>query len=292
MHLPRFEFDEAATVAQACGMLSEYGARAQVIAGGTDLTVAMKKGRPAPERLISIAGLPELQGIDASATLLQIGSCVTIAAIAASGRIARRWGAICAGAQALGSPSVRNHATVGGNLCGTRPAADMPPALMAYGARVVLRGASGERVVSLDKFFRGPGLTVIAPEEILTEIRVDGPPPFSGAAYSNIGLRSSCDCNIVNVASFLGLEGPGAVIAEARIALGCVGPTPRRAILAERALIGQRACESLFERAAQAATRDCSPIDDFRGSADYRKDMVRALTRKTLAAACQEALRG
>ena len=291
MLLPRFDFDEPETVSEGCRILSEFGARARVIAGGTDLTVNMKKRLIAPERLVSIARIPELSKIDSSPSMLILGPCATISNIAASGEIERRWGAICAGARALGSPLVRNRATVGGNLGSARPAADMPPSLMVYGARVVLASRSGERIVSLDNFFQGPGLTEIAPDEILIEIQVDAPPPHAGASYRNLGIRSSCDCNIVNVASRLVLEGPGGPIKVARIVMGCVGPTPRRAVLAEKALVGERPGEPLFARAAEAAREDCTPIDDFRGSADYKKDMVRALTRRTLAAALEEALR-
>ena len=289
MLLPGFEFDEAKTVLESCRILSESGAGAKVIAGGTDLTVNMKKRLLAPARLVSIARVAELGRVDFSAGVLRLCPCVTIAEIAASGEIERSFGAICAGARALGSPSVRNRATVGGNLVSARPAADMPPALIAYGARVILKSGSGERVVSLDDFFQGPGLTRIAPDEILTEIEVDAPPAFSGASYENLGLRSR-DCNIANVASYLVFEGPGRPIKEARIVMGCVGPTYRRAVSAEKLLLGERASASLFARAAEVAMRDCSPVDDFRGSADYKKEMAGALTRRTLAAAAEEAL--
>lgn len=317
MLLPKFDFDEPATVSEACEILAEYGARAKVIAGGTDLAVNMKKKLLSPERLVSLARIPELKKVDASETMLKLGPCETIANIAVSEQIGKRWGAICAGARALGSPLVRNRATVGGNLGTARPAADMPPSLMAYGTKVVLTKKSGQRVVSLDDFFKGVGLTEIAPDEIMTEIQVDGPAPYSGASYINLGTRSSCDCNIVNVASYVALEKPGGPIKEARIVMGCVGPTHRRAASAEKALIGQSPSEALFAKAGEAAVgdytdqpaevvcfmplfaeageaamMDCTPIDDFRGTAEYKRDMVKVLTRRTLIAACAEALKG
>ncbi|MFZ0929313.1 MAG: xanthine dehydrogenase family protein subunit M [Syntrophobacteraceae bacterium] len=299
MLLPRFDFDEPATVAEACQVLAEFGTRAKVIAGGTDLMVNMKKNLVSPERLVSIARIPELKKLDSSSTMLRLGPCFTIANTAASEEIGKRWGAICTGAKALGSPLVRNRATVGGNLGAARPAADMPPSLMAYGARVVLIKKSAERIVPLDRFFRGPGLTEIAPDEILAEIQVDAPPPYSGAGYMNLGLRSSCDCNVVNVASFITLEGPGGPIKNARIVMGCVGPTPLRAPSAEKVLIGENASETLFARAADAVTAcvpgaasmDCTPIDDFRGSSEYKRDMVKVLIRRTLVAALKEAIK-
>lgn len=299
MLLPKFDFHEPATLTEACQMMAEYGTKAKVIAGGTDLMVNMKKKLLSPERLVSIARIPELKKVDSSSTMLRLGPCLTIANTAASEEIAKRWGAICAGAKALGSPLVRNRATVGGNLGAARPAADMPPSLMAYGARVVLIKKSGERIVPLDKFFRGPGLTEIAPDEVLAEIQVDAPPPYSGAAYMNLSLRSSCDCNIINVASFITLEGPGGPIKNARIVMGCVGPTHLRAPSAEKVLIGENPSEALFARAADAivacapgvASMDCTPIDDFRGSSEYKIDMTKVLIRRTLVAACKEAVK-
>jgi CO/xanthine dehydrogenase FAD-binding subunit len=299
MLLPKFSFHEPATLAEACQIMAQYGVKAKVIAGGTDLMVNMKKKLITPEQLVSIARIPELKKLDLSPAMLKLGPCVTIADTAASEEIGKTWGAICAGAKALGSPLVRNRATVGGNIGTARPAADMPPSLMAYGARVVLTKKSGQRLVSLDNFFRGPGFTEMAPDEILTEIQVDVPPPCSGASYMNVGLRSACDCNLVNVASFISLDGPGGPIKTARIFMGCVGPTHRRASSAENVLAGEKPSEPLFARAADAivacapgvTSMDCTPIDDFRGSSEYKIDMAKLLIRRTLAAACSQAMK-
>lgn len=299
MLLPKFDFHEPATLAEACEMMAQYGVKAKVIAGGTDLMVNMKKKLLSPERLVSIARIPELKKLDSSPAMLKLGPCFTIANTAVSAEIGKRWGAICSGAKSLGSPLVRNRATVGGNLGTGRPAADMPPSLMAYGARVVLAKKSGQRVVSLDSFFRGPGLTEIAPDEILAEIQVDAPPPYSACSYMNISVRSACDCNIVNVASFVTLDGPSGPITNARIVMGCVGPTHRRAVTAEKTLLGENPSEALYARAADAIavcvagaeTMDCIPIDDFRGSSEYKTDMAKLLIRRTLAAACDEAMK-
>ena len=290
MLLPKFDFHEPASVVEACQILAEYGLKAKIIAGGTDLMVNMKKKLLSPEQLVSIARIEELRKLDSSDGMLKIGSCFTAADTAASEVIGKRWSALCAGAKALGSPLVRNLATIGGNLGSARPAADLPPSLISYGARVVLRNQVGERVVSLDTFFRGAGLTEIAPDELLTEIQIDVPPPYSGAGYINLGIRSSCDCNLVNVASFITLESPGGIIKNARIVMGCVGPIHLRAPSAEKLLIGEKPTEFLFAKAGEAAMKDCSPIDDFRGTAEYKRDMVRVLTQRTLGIAYKEAV--
>jgi carbon-monoxide dehydrogenase medium subunit len=299
MLLPKFDFHEPATLAEACEILAQYGAKAKVIAGGTDLMVNMKKKLQSPERLVSILRIPELKKLDSSSGMLKLGPCFTIASTAASEEIGKTWGAICSGAKALGSPLVRNLATVGGNIGTARPAGDMPPSLMAYGARAVLTKKTGQRVVPLDKFFRGPGLTEIAADEILSEIQVDAPPPYSGCSYMNISLRSACDCNIVNVASFVTLESPGGPIKNARIVMGCVGPTHRRAPTAEKVLLGENPSMALFARAADAivvctpesVSMDCIPIDDFRGTAEYKTDIAKLLIRRTLSEACSEAMK-
>ena len=292
MLLPKFNFHEPATLAEACQIMAEYAVKAKVIAGGTDLMVNMKKKLISPERLVSIARIEELKKLDSSSDVLKIGSCFTVADIEASELIGKKWSALCAGAKALGSPLVRNLATIGGNLASARPAADLPPPLMAYGARVVLKKKSGERVVSLDNFFRGGGLTEIAPDEILTEIQIDAPPPYSGASYINLSSRSACDCNLVNIASFIGLDGPGSTIKTARIVIGCVGPTHIRAVSAEKLLIGEKPTEAIFAKAGEAAMKDCAPrgLAESRGSAEYKRDMVRELTNRTLSNAYKDAM--
>jgi len=290
MLLPKFDFHEPATVAEACQIMAEYGAKAKVIAGGTDLMVNMKKKLVSPEQLVSVSRIEELKKLDSSGNMLKIGSCFTVADIAASEVIGKKWKALCAGAKALGSPLIRNLATIGGNLGSARPAADLPPSLMVYGAKVVLKKKSGERVISMDKFFRGPGLTEITPDEILTEIQIDAPPAYSGAGYINLGIRQAQDCNLVNVASFITLDGPGGAIKTARIVMGCVGPTHLRAPSAEKALVGEKPTDALFAKAGDAAMKDCSPINDFRGSAEYKKAMVGVLTKRTLGIAYKEAM--
>ena len=193
------------------------------------------------------------------------------------------------GALSLGTPLVRNLATIGGNLVTARPAADLPPALMAYRAKVVLKKVSGERSVLLEEFFKGPGQTVIGPDEILTHVAVGRPPQYSGAAYLKLGVRETLEISIVNVAAYMALNTRDGTIETVRIVLGAVAPRPIRAPSAEEVLRGQKPSDALFEKAAQAACRDSQPIDDFRASAEYRRAMVGVLTQRTLATAYSQA---
>ena len=287
--LPRFHYHDPTTLEEACRIMAELGERAKPLAGGTDLLVNMKKGLLSPETVLSLGRIDPLRDQRRSNGELRIGACMTVAELAESGDVKEMFHALSSGANSLGSPLIRNLATVGGNIASARPAADLPPPLMAYGARVVLRQSSGERTVSLDDFFRGPGETVMAPEEILTEIVIEKPPENAGAAYMKLGVRKTLEISIVNVAAYLSLDGPDGAITTARVVLGAVAPVPMRAPSAEGLLMGRKPDESLFAEAGEAAARDSRPIDDLRGSAGYRKDMVAILTRRTLGMAHNQA---
>ncbi|MBF0508573.1 MAG: xanthine dehydrogenase family protein subunit M [Deltaproteobacteria bacterium] len=282
MLLPKFDYHEPATLGEACQVMGDLGLKAKALAGGTDLIVNMKKKILSPACLVSLGRIKELKKIDSSNGLLKIGAGLTAAEVAETEEIKNNYSALSRGASCLGSPLIRNLATIAGNLVSARPAADFPPPLMAYGARVVLKSSSGERVVSLDDFFKGPGRTLIAPEEILIEIVLDKLPPFSGAGYIKLGTRQTLEISLVNVAAFVSLDGPGGVIKTARIVLGAVGPVPLRAPSAEKALIGEKPSEALLAKAGEAAALDSKPIDDYRGSAEYRRAMVDVLTRRAL----------
>ena len=293
MLLPKFDFHEPHTVDEACQILAEYGAEAKVIAGGTDLLVDMKKRLVLPKQLLSISKIEEMKRLDLSGSVIKIGSCLTVADIASANIIAIKWNALCAGARSLGSPQIRNLATIGGNIGSASPAADLLPSLISYDANLVLKKNSGERVVSLDQFFVGPRRTKLDPDEIISEIRMDVPPPYSGASYISLGIRTCQDIKIVNVASFITLESHGGIIKNARIVLGCVGPTCIRAVSAEKLLVGEKPGEAVFIKAGEAAMRNCSPrgSSESRASAEYKKDMVGVLTRRTLNEALMEAMR-
>lgn len=288
MLLPKFDYHAPATAAEACDILAEYGDKARVIAGGTDLMVNMKKGAVCPTAVVSIADINDLKEMAGENGHVRIGACVTVAELAESDLIAGKLSALRAGARALGTPLVRNRATIGGNVGSARPAADLPPSLMVYGAEVLVTNKKGERTEPIGEFFKGPGMTIMAADDLITGFRVPVPPPSAGAGYINIGIRKAQDCNLVNVCSYLELAGDD-TIKTARIVLGCVGPTHLRAPSAEKALIGEKPGDALFERVGEAAMGDCTPILDFRGSAEYRRAMVGVLTRRTLAKALKEA---
>ncbi len=292
MRLPKFEYHDPLTLAGACQIMSELGETARPLAGGTDLLVNLKKGTLSIDHVVSLSRIQELRQILRSGDRTEIGACVTVAELATSSDIVTRFQGLQMGAENLGSPLIRNRATAGGNILSARPAADLPLPLIAYGAEVVLQKASGERTVSLDDFFRGPGETLAEPDEILSRILLKQPPPNSGACYLKLGIRKATEIAIVNVATFMALEDGGKTIKSARVVLGAVAPTPVRALSAEKMLRGERPDENLFAEAAESAVADTRPIDDYRASADYRRAMVAVMTKRALTKALEDARAG
>ena len=289
MILPKFEYHDPSTLDEACQIMAELKEKARPLAGGTDLLVNMRRGTVSPEHVISLGRIEELRGIYPSNGQLRLGACLTAAEIGQSKEVNDLINPLGSGANSLGSPLIRNLATIGGNLVTARPAADLPPPLMAYGASVVLKNSSGKRAVSLDNFFRGPGQTVMEPDELLTEITVETPPPYSGGGYIKLGARKTLITSIVNVAAFLSLDDRDGTITSARVVLGAVAPVPMRAPSSEQVLLGEKPTDALFLRAGEAAAGDSKPIDDFRGSAEYRRAMVEVLTRRALNMALRKA---
>jgi CO/xanthine dehydrogenase FAD-binding subunit len=187
----------------------------------------------------------------------------------------------------VGSVQVRNLATLGGNLCNAAPSADMAPPVLALEAEAVIAGPRGERRVPIAEFFAGVRRTVLGPDEILLELVIPSPGARSGGHYLRHTPRRELDIAVVGVASQLTLS--DGVCAKARIALAAVAPVPLRATAAEQALEGKPVTPEAIERAAELAVGAAKPISDQRGSADYRRHLVRVLTRRTLRAAFERA---
>lgn len=289
MLLPKFNYHEPSTVDEATRLIGEIGQTAALLAGGTDLLVNMKMGKALPKDVVSLSRIEELRSVTRDQGSLTLGACVTAGELKEQEEIKAEFNGLCESAGSLGSPLIRNLATVGGNIVTARPAADLPPSLMAYGASVLLKNEKGERIIPLEEFFKGPGQTIIEPEEILCAVILKEPPPYSGGGYVKLGVRKALEISLVNVAAFVALDGPSGPIQEAKIVLGSVAPIPIRSPSAEAVLMGERPDDALFEKAGNAASKDAKPIDDFRGSAEYRREMVKVLTKRALRMAYEEA---
>lgn len=271
----RFEYFEPATLVEAAQLMSS--ANAQVLAGGTDLLVEIKEQLRRVERVVNIKKIPGIAALSYDArTGLRIGALVTAREVELSPIVLEKYPSLGQAARELGSIQVRNRATIVGNVCRASPSADMLPPLIADGAVIKLHGASGVRELPLEEFFTGPGKTVLRPDELVTELVVPAPPPCTGKVYIKHGRRKAMELATVGVAVTLSLN------ADVRIVLGAVAPTPIRAKAAEELLRGKPLSDALFERAAQAAADESRPVSNVRASAEYRRDMVRVLTRRAL----------
>jgi carbon-monoxide dehydrogenase medium subunit len=278
----RFEYLEVRTAGEAVDLLSKYEGNAKLLAGGTDLVVQMKRQVLRPECVIDITGIRELHYVRYDkGGVLHIGALTTIRSLEKCEQVRRNHRVIAEAAEQLASIGVRNIATLGGNLCNASPSADMAPSLIGLGARAKLIGPKGQREILLEKFFEGPGMTVLERGEILAEIEVPRIEQKTGGVYLKYGIRGSIDLAIVGVAAVVKL-GEGANFQETQIVLGAVAPTPMRAKKAEALLRGNKIHEELLEQGARIASEEASPISDVRATADYRKEMVRVFTRKAL----------
>jgi carbon-monoxide dehydrogenase medium subunit len=288
MALPPFHYHEPTSLAEACQMIQAFSGTAALLAGGTDLLVKMKNRELQPQNIVSLAELEEIKQINLTDGNASIGACCTISQIVESMAIRSTFPALASGAACLGSPAVRNLGTIGGNIVTASPAADLPPALAAYGAKARLKRQDQERFLPVDQLFRGPGDTHIGKDEILADLHLEKPPEYSGAGFFKIGHRKALQCSIINGACYLVLNPDSGEIETARVVLGAVAPTLVRASSAEKILMDEKPGAKLFSEAGRAAVCDCSPIDDLRGSAQYRRDMIEVLTIRTLHSALEE----
>jgi carbon-monoxide dehydrogenase medium subunit len=290
MLLPGFEYHEPSTLEEALKLFHELGGNARVLAGGTDLLVKMKQKIEKPKHVISVARIPGLNEIvPRNGHAITVGAGATAAALSRHELVRDRFIPLALAAGRLGAPMIRNRATIGGNLVNARPAADLPPACMVLDASLKLKSASGERDVSVNEFFRGPGETVIEPNELLVSIHVETPPPWSGGSYIKLGARKTLEISMVNVATKLTLQSADGPIVDAKIALGAVAPTPVRAHASEELLKGAMPSQELFQQAGEVGVGMCSPITDHRGTLEYRCMMIEVLIKRSLGLALERA---
>ena len=278
----RFEYLEARTLRQAIRRLQQRGDQSRVVAGSTDFLVRWRAGFWHPDYVVNIQHIPGLARVGFNRRNgLRLGALTTIQTLEQHPAIRQHYPALAAAASSFAGVQVRNLATVGGNICNASPSGDTLPALLAYGAECRVSGPEGSRQVALDQFFTGPGQTVLGHDEILTEIVLPPPAPRTGSLYIKHSPRGAMDIATVGVASSLTVD-PSGVCINACVALGAVAPTPIRAHVAEGMLIGNKLDLELMQEAANQASAQSSPIDDVRGTAGYRREMVSVLTRRTL----------
>lgn len=273
-----FDFISPKTIDEAVQVLADCGTEARVLAGGTDLLIRMKRKQWTPRAVVSLRHVPGLRDISLNGEL-RLGACMTLNGLIRSSIIREHFPVLAYAASKMAGVQVRSLATVGGNLCNASPAADMAPPLIALNARAVIVGKNGERVVPLDEFFVGVGKSVLEPGEMLREILVPRDESMH-ASFIKLEHREAMDISIASVAVSVKSGNGG----DIRIVLGAVAPTPMRAHKAEAMLRSSELTEERINEAARVASSECNPIDDVRGSAWYRREMVEVLTRRQLMA--------
>jgi len=277
----KFELLQPRSLQEALEMKKNYGDKARVLAGGTDLLVLLKDQKLTAEAVMSLAGVRDLNFIryedGRGATL---GALATHSGVAASPIIQQKFPDLAEACSQVGAVQIQNLGTVGGNLCNASPAADVAPPLLLMDAVLILASARGERRVSIHDFFQGPRRTVLQADEILKEIFVPEVPGRRGATYLKLGRRKAMEIAIVGIGVAIHLNGSDQVVSECRIAMGSVAPTPVRARRGEEILRNQEVRDELIEEVAVVAAEEASPISDLRASREYRLDMIRVLCRR------------
>lgn len=278
--LPRFRYISPKTIEDAIQFLASHKGEATLIAGGTDLIPNIKRREiPSPAYIVNIKSCFDPKQISFDPVRgLCIGALATIQSISQNQPIRRFYPSLVQAALGMASPQIRNRGTFVGNICSAIPSADSAPPLLTFGAKAHLRGPEGERDVPLDQFFRSPRVTAVREDEIVTALTLPKPP--SRSVYLKLSPRHSMDLAIVGVA--VAADRDQGSYRHIRIALGAVAPIPMRANKAEEILRSGRITSSLIQEAAHAASLECRPIDDYRASAEYRRDMVEVMTRRAL----------
>ncbi|HWJ03149.1 MAG TPA: xanthine dehydrogenase family protein subunit M [Verrucomicrobiae bacterium] len=274
---------------EAISLLSRQNG-AVPMAGGTDLLVKIKKGQIKAPELVNLKRLVELKELAFNGQTLNIGALTRVSALLENSEVNRHFPVLALAARGLGTPQIRNTATIGGNLCNSSPAADLSVALLAYEARLKTIGPDGARLVPVHEFFSAPGRNVLKPGEVLVGVEIDVPPLHSGGTFIKHGRRKSHEIALVNIAVMLAWEPGKKKISAARIALGAVAPIPMRVRDAEDFLVNAQPGENGWKEAGSLVMKAISPIDDVRSSAAYRRQIAGVLTRRALAEAWGESL--
>ncbi len=285
------EYAAPQSLTDAVAILSQFGNRARMMAGGTDLIVQMREYVRDVDVVVDGKKIPELSelrfGADGGLTL---GAAVPCYRVYNHPEVRSRYAGLVDAASIIGGTAIQGRASVGGNLCNSGPAADSIPALIAYGATARIAGPHGERILPVAEFCVAPGVNALNEGELLVSLQLPAPPVRSGARYLRFIPRNEMDIAVVGVGAYLELDEARRTIRAARIGVGAVAPTPLYVPEAGEALVGQPPTDEVFVRAAEAARAAARPITDMRGTADHRRHLVGVLTRRALRGALDRAL--
>jgi carbon-monoxide dehydrogenase medium subunit len=285
----RFIYYRPASLDEAVDLLGNTDGEVSVLAGGTDLSVAIRHSEVHPRMVIDLKAVPELApGIAFGPDSCLINANTPLITIERDQEMRCHYPGLVEAVRTVGSVLTRNRATLAGNICNASPAADTPPMLMAMGAEVVTSGIEGERVIPLDAFLTGYRKTALKQGELVRAVSLPRLGRRAGTAFLKLGIRKAMEISVTCVGTMIGLADDGAMH-SAGIALGSVAPRTVRANPAEELLVGSQPTPMLFADAGRAAMEVAEPIDDLRASAEYRMAMVPILVERALATASRRA---
>ena len=272
---------------EAAGLLSKEKGAAFLLAGGTDLLVKLKMGMVEPDLVVDIKRIPNINEIQASAMGFTIGAAVSGSVIGQHKALKAAWPGVVEAANLIGSDQIQGRATLAGNLCNASPAADSVPAMIAAGAKAVIVGPQKKRTVAVEKVVLGPGQTCLAKGEVIEAITLPKPEARTGDAYLRFIPRTEMDIAVVGVAISLKLE--RGVVKKAKVVLGAVAPTAVVVPAAAKALVGSKLDDAALDKLAAACSAACNPIDDKRGTIEYRVRVAGVLAKRAAKIAFQRA---
>ncbi|MEO1193877.1 MAG: xanthine dehydrogenase family protein subunit M [Pseudomonadota bacterium] len=273
---------------QAVALLSAESGLARVLAGGTDLLVQLRSERIEPDLIVDIKRIDGMRSITAERGGFRIGAAVAGAELGEHEELVALWPGVVEAANLIGSTQIQGRATMAGNLCNASPAADAVPALIAAGATAAIVGPNGRREVPVEAVSTGPGKTVLEKGELVESLYLPARPARSGDCYLRFIPRTEMDIAVVGAAVALTLDEAGR-ISDARVGLGAVAPRPLLVEAAAEAIIGTTLDEAALEALAAACSAACNPIDDKRGTIEYRTSVAGVLGKRAAVIACERA---
>ena len=282
------QYEAPETTKAAVGLLAKAKGSAYVLAGGSDLLVRMRGGFVEPDLVVDIKRIKAMREVKKTATGFAIGAAVSCAEVTENKALAKAWPGIVEAAGLIGSKQIQGRSTMAGNLCNASPAADSVPALAAAGAKAVIQGPKGKRTVPVEQVPGGPGKTSLKKGELIEALLLPARKPRSGDAYLRFIPRSEMDIAVVSAAVNLTLDAKG-VITDARVSLGAVAPTVLLVSAAAKAIIGTKLDDAALDKLGQAASAACRPIDDKRGTVEFRTKVAAVLARRAAKTAYQRA---
>jgi carbon-monoxide dehydrogenase medium subunit len=283
-------YEAPKTLEAAVALLAGASGQSRVLAGGTDLLIQMRGGRVEPGLIVDIKGIPEMTAITMDNGAYRFGAAVPCMVLVENKEFGSVWPGVVDGANLIGSIQVRGRATVGGNLCNASPAADTVPAMMAAGAKASIIGPKGRREVPIEEVATGPGKTSLAKGEIVASFLLPKRPPRSGDAYLRFIPRTEMDIAVVGAGVNLTLDDKG-VCTHARVAIGAVAERALMVPDAAAALVGTKVDGDALKRMAAAVSAACRPIDDKRGTKEYRIKVSGVMARRAAEIALERARR-